>query len=48
MNPDEVVVEFRKNFPIIIKSVGNKFKEESFMNVFLAIMFSIKEKRYTY
>lgn len=45
MNPDEVVTEFRKNFPIIIKSIGNKFREDSFMSVFLAIMFSIKEKK---
>jgi hypothetical protein len=45
MNPDEVVIEFRKNFPMIIKSIGNKFREDSFMSVFLTIMFSIKEKK---
>jgi len=45
MGVDEVIVEFNKNFPIIIKTIGNRYEEDSFINVFLTIMFSIKEKR---
>jgi hypothetical protein len=45
MGEDEVIREFSKNFPIIIKCVGQKFAEEAFMGEFLSIMFSIKEQK---